>query len=79
VSALDNLVHYDRKYPPDFATAENCVVMQSLHLLSWLMTTCHIILVVQVGTRKSRPTTLVEKKSPPPKKKEKKKEKVFST
>ena len=48
VSVLDNLIHHDRKYPTDFTTAENCVYMQSIHLLAWLLTTCHVVIIVQV-------------------------------
>jgi len=47
VSVLDNMIHQDRKYPQDFTTAENCVFMQSIHLLCWLLTTCHVVIVVQ--------------------------------
>ena len=53
VSVLDSLIHHDRKYPPDFATAENCVYMQSIHLLAWLLTTCHVVIIVQVGGEES--------------------------
>ncbi|KAK3083650.1 hypothetical protein FSP39_000786 [Pinctada imbricata] len=46
-SVLDKMIRADRKIPPEYSTAENCIEMQSLHQVAFLMTVCHVILVVQ--------------------------------
>ncbi|XP_056001838.1 nonsense-mediated mRNA decay factor SMG9-like isoform X2 [Ostrea edulis] len=46
-SVLDKIIRQEKKIPPEYSTAENCVEMQSLHQAAFLMSVCHIILVVQ--------------------------------
>ncbi|XP_061163494.1 nonsense-mediated mRNA decay factor SMG9-like [Saccostrea echinata] len=46
-SVLDKMIRQEKKIPPEYSTAENCVEMQSLHQAAFMMSVCHIILVVQ--------------------------------
>ncbi|KAL5017069.1 hypothetical protein ScPMuIL_006658 [Solemya velum] len=46
-SVLDYLIRHDKKYPAEYSTAENCIEMQSLQLVAFLMTVCHVMVVVQ--------------------------------
>lgn len=45
-SVLDRFLRHDKKVPTDFGTAETCVELQSLQLLTFLYTVCHIVIVV---------------------------------
>lgn len=46
-SVLDRLIRNDKKIPAEYSTAENCIEMQSLQQAAFLMTVCHVVLVVQ--------------------------------
>lgn len=46
-SVLDHMIHHDKKFSSEFSTAENCVEMQSLQLMTFMMTVCNVVLVVQ--------------------------------
>ncbi|KAK3738536.1 hypothetical protein QZH41_012047, partial [Actinostola sp. cb2023] len=46
-SMLDHLIHHDRSIPSDYSTPENYHEMQSLQIVTFLLTVCHVILVVQ--------------------------------
>ncbi|XP_031562483.1 protein SMG9-like [Actinia tenebrosa] len=46
-SILDHLIHYDRSIPSEYSTPENYHEMQSLQIVTFLLTVCHVILVVQ--------------------------------
>ncbi|XP_065056702.1 nonsense-mediated mRNA decay factor SMG9-like isoform X2 [Rhopilema esculentum] len=45
-SILDRFLRHERKVPSDFGTAETCVEMQSLQILTFLFAVCHVVLVV---------------------------------
>ena len=44
---LEQYLKYDRKVPSEYSTAEICLEVQALQLISFLYTVCHSILVVQ--------------------------------
>ncbi|EDO46042.1 predicted protein [Nematostella vectensis] len=44
---LDHVIHHDRSIPAEFSSPENFIEMQSLQLVTFLMTVCHVIIVVQ--------------------------------
>ncbi|XP_047130662.1 nonsense-mediated mRNA decay factor SMG9 isoform X1 [Hydra vulgaris] len=46
-SMLDQYLRFDRKVPAEYATAEICLEVQALQLLTFLFTVCHVVLVVQ--------------------------------
>ncbi|XP_013388010.1 protein SMG9 [Lingula anatina] len=46
-SILDHMVHTEKKYPSEYSTTENCIEMQSLQLMTFMMTVCNVVLVVQ--------------------------------
>ena len=46
-SMLEQYLKYDRKVPSEYSTAEICLEVQALQLISFLYTVCHSILVVQ--------------------------------
>jgi len=46
-SMLDQYLRYDRKVPTEFSTAEICLEVQALQILTFLYTVCHVVLVVQ--------------------------------
>jgi len=46
-SMLEQYLKYDRKVPSEYSTAEICLEVQALRLISFLYTVCHSILVVQ--------------------------------
>ena len=46
-SVLDQLIHNDRKLPPEVGLAENWAEVLSLQLAAFLMTVCHVVVVVQ--------------------------------
>ncbi|XP_066280720.1 nonsense-mediated mRNA decay factor SMG9-like [Branchiostoma lanceolatum] len=46
-SVLDQLIHHDRKLPPEVGLAENWAEVLSLQLTAFLMTVCHVVVVVQ--------------------------------
>lgn len=44
---LDHLIHHDRNIPPEYTSPENYNEIQSLQIVTFLLTVCHVILVVQ--------------------------------
>lgn len=46
-SVLDQLIHNEKKIPPEFTTAENFAEIQSLQMVTFLLTVCNVVLVVQ--------------------------------
>jgi len=46
-SMLDQYLRYDRKVPSEYSTAEICLEIQALQILTFLYTVCHVVLVVQ--------------------------------
>ncbi|KXJ23158.1 protein SMG9 [Exaiptasia diaphana] len=46
-SILDHLIHHERNIPSDYSSPENYHEMQSLQIVTFLLTVCHVILVVQ--------------------------------
>lgn len=44
---LDRLIHHDRNIPPEYTSPENYNEIQSLQIVTFLLTVCHVILVVQ--------------------------------
>ncbi|KAL3858099.1 hypothetical protein ACJMK2_012710 [Sinanodonta woodiana] len=46
-SVMEHLIRHDKKFSTEYTFAENCVEMQSLQLAAFLMTVCHVVLVVQ--------------------------------
>ncbi|XP_033100197.1 protein SMG9-like [Anneissia japonica] len=46
-SVLDYLINHEKYIPSEMTSPENCVEMQSLQLATFLMTVCHVVLVVQ--------------------------------
>eukprot|EP00794_Sanderia_malayensis_P011122 gene11122-12292_t len=45
-SILDRFLRHEKKVPSDFGTAEICVEMQSLQILTFLYTVCHTVIIV---------------------------------
>jgi len=45
-SILDKFLRHEKKVPKEFGTAEICVEMQSLQMLSFLYAVCHVVVVV---------------------------------
>ncbi|PIK60760.1 hypothetical protein BSL78_02324 [Apostichopus japonicus] len=45
-SVLDDLLSHEKNLQPEYTSAENYADMQSLQLVSFLMTVCHVVLVV---------------------------------
>lgn len=45
-SVLDDLLSHEKNLPPEYTSAENYADMQSLQLAAFLMTVCHVVLVV---------------------------------
>ncbi|XP_071806828.1 nonsense-mediated mRNA decay factor SMG9-like isoform X1 [Asterias amurensis] len=46
-SVMDSLMSHEKSLPPDVTSAENCNEIQSLQLASFLLTVCHVVLIVQ--------------------------------
>ncbi|KAK3595770.1 hypothetical protein CHS0354_025404 [Potamilus streckersoni] len=46
-SVMEHLIRNDKKFSTEYTFAENCVEIQSLQLAAFLMTVCHVVLVVQ--------------------------------
>lgn len=46
-SILDNIIQFDKKCPIDFNYMENYAELQSVQIASFLMTVCHVVIVVQ--------------------------------
>ncbi|XP_057302380.1 nonsense-mediated mRNA decay factor SMG9-like [Hydractinia symbiolongicarpus] len=44
---LDQYLRYDRKIPGEYTTAEICLEVQALQILTFLYTICHVVLVIQ--------------------------------
>lgn len=44
---LDHLIHHDRNIPPEYTSPENYNEIQSIQIVTFLLTVCHVILVVQ--------------------------------
>ncbi|KAJ7321749.1 smg-9, nonsense mediated mRNA decay factor [Desmophyllum pertusum] len=44
---LDRLIHHDRNIPPEYTSPENYNEIQSLQIVTFLLTVCHVIIVVQ--------------------------------
>lgn len=44
---LDHLIHHDRSIPPEYTSPENYNEIQSLQIVTFLFTVCHVIVVVQ--------------------------------
>lgn len=46
-SMLEQYLKYDRKVPSEYSTAEICLEVQALQLITFLYTVCHAVVVVQ--------------------------------
>lgn len=46
-SILDNLIRHERNIPSEVTSAENYAELQSLQITTFLLTVCHVVLVVQ--------------------------------
>lgn len=46
-SVLDQLIHNEKKIPPEYTAAENFAEIQSLQQVTFLLTVCNVVLVVQ--------------------------------
>lgn len=46
-SVLDNLIRNEKKLPSEYSMAENCIEIQCLQQAAFLMTVCHVLLVIQ--------------------------------
>ncbi|XP_052801147.1 nonsense-mediated mRNA decay factor SMG9-like [Mya arenaria] len=46
-SVLDQLIHNEKKIPPEYNFAENYAEIQSMQHVSFLLTVCNVVLVVQ--------------------------------
>ncbi|XP_053375253.1 nonsense-mediated mRNA decay factor SMG9-like [Mercenaria mercenaria] len=46
-SVLDQLIHNEKKIPPEYTTAENFAEIQSLQQVTLLLTVCNVVMVVQ--------------------------------
>ncbi|MBN3304513.1 nonsense-mediated mRNA decay factor SMG9 [Amia ocellicauda] len=46
-SILDHLINNDRKLPPEYNLPHTYVEMQSLQIAAFLLTVCHVVIVVQ--------------------------------
>lgn len=44
---LDHWIHHDRNIPPEYTSPENYNDIQSLQIVTFLLTVCHVIVVVQ--------------------------------